>query len=89
MFKVTTQFTNFKFNSIPPQKGIITVDWYVLKESDDLSEEEGRCFTEEESSQFLDFALKHTFNFPPNNKQRFQCQADDAPITTQHNSPLS
>ena len=76
MFKVKTQLSFFRFNTTI-NLGPINVTWFVL-ESEHDTEEGGRCFTQKEMDQFLDFIALNELNFP-GNKNYHTCTEDDCP----------
>jgi hypothetical protein len=77
MYKLRTLLSFFRFNSTI-QQGPIPVTWFVLQSDDDL-EESGRCFTQEERDQFLEFTLNNSTNFP-GTKDNFACTEEDTPF---------
>lgn len=78
MYKLTTTFAFFRFNSSVNQ-GNLTVTWFALdKESD--GEEEARCFTKDELDVFTHYAINNPINFP-GAKNYHSCDEADTPYS--------
>ena len=74
MYKLSTSLNLFRYNSsviIAP----VSVMWYVL-DSDELSMEYGRGFTQEELKLLQGFATNHEENFPKF-KNYHQCDIEE------------
>ena len=76
MFKVKTQLSLFRFNTTV-NLGPINVTWFVL-ESENETENGGRCFSQKEMEEFLAFTAQNDLNFP-GNKNYHICKDDDCP----------
>lgn len=77
MFKYTTQFRGFRFNSVRLH-GTETVTWFVLVQGKNQLDE-GRCFTDSELIEFKNFMLSKPYNFPSEGKDE-ECNQDDTPF---------
>lgn len=62
MYKLQTQLEYFRYNSFI-NIGKINVTWFVL-DNDEEDDETGRCFTQDELNQFVNFTLNNLHNFP-------------------------